>query len=61
MLTATGPRTDVTSVSRYSYDAQRNLATVTNVVGHVTTLSNYDANGRAGLITDPNGRATELN
>jgi len=27
----------------------------------MTTLSNYDANGRVGAITDPNGTITNLN
>ncbi|OGB24611.1 MAG: hypothetical protein A3I66_13430 [Burkholderiales bacterium RIFCSPLOWO2_02_FULL_57_36] len=61
ILTATGPRTDVTDVTTYSYDAATgNLQTITNAAGHVTTLSNYDANGRVGRIVDANGLATDL-
>ncbi len=60
VLTATGPRTDVNDTTSYTYDAQGNLATVTNAVGHVTTFSNYDANGRARRITDANGLVTDL-
>jgi YD repeat-containing protein len=57
MLTATGPTKDLTS---YSYDDHGNLTSVTNAAGHVTNLSNYDANGRVGRITDPNGLITDL-
>jgi YD repeat-containing protein len=60
VLTATGPRTDVVDKTTYTYDAQGNLTTVTNAAGHVTTLSNYDAHGRAGRIVDPNGMTTDL-
>ena len=35
-----------------------NLATITNAVDHVTTLSGYDAAGRVGTIVAPNGVAT---
>jgi len=60
MLTATGPRTDVTDKTTYTYDTSGNLSTITNAVGQVTTLSNYDANGRVGLITDANDATTAL-
>jgi len=60
VLTATGPRTDVTDTTTYTYDSSGNLSTITNAVGQVTTLSNYDANGRAGLIADANGATTAL-
>jgi YD repeat-containing protein len=60
VLTATGPRTDVVDRTTYTYDAQGNLVSITNAAGHLTTLSNYDANGRTGRITDPNGITTDL-
>jgi YD repeat-containing protein len=60
VLTATGPRTDATDTTTYIYDAFGNLSTITNAVGQVTTLSNYDANGRVGLIADANGATTAL-
>ncbi|MBC3919504.1 RHS repeat protein [Undibacterium sp. CY18W] len=60
VLSLTGPRTDITSKTVYSYDSQGNLASITNALGHITTLSNYDANGRLGSITDPNGVVTNL-
>ena len=60
MLTAKGPRTDVNDLTTYTYDDQGNLTSITNGAGHVTMLSHYDANGRVGRITDPNGLVTDL-
>jgi YD repeat-containing protein len=60
MLTSSGPRTDVNTTTTYSYDTTGNLATITNAAGHITTFSNYDAHGRAGRITDPNGLVTDV-
>ncbi len=58
--TITGPRTDATDVTTYTYDTKGNLASVKNAVGQLTTLTNYDANGRVGTITDPNNIVTTL-
>ncbi|MES2538380.1 MAG: DUF6531 domain-containing protein [Pseudomonadota bacterium] len=60
VLTAKGPRTDANDVTTYAYDTQGNLATVTNALGHVTTLSNHDAHGYPGRITDANGITTDM-
>jgi YD repeat-containing protein len=68
VLTADGPRTDVVDKTTYAYypatDAnlgnRGNLYTVTNALSQVTTLSNYDANGRVGTITGPNTLVTNL-
>ena len=69
LLTANGPRTDVTDITTYTYytsnDASGNYRigdfnTVTNALGHVTTISAYDAHGRPKTITDPNGLVTQL-
>jgi YD repeat-containing protein len=56
----TGPRTDVSDVTTLVYDQSgaKNLLSVTNAAGHVTSFSGYDANGRVGTITDPNGLVT---
>ncbi len=58
VLTAKGPRTDLADVTTYTYDSQGYLASVSNAAGQQTTLSNYDAAGRVGTITDPNGLVT---
>jgi YD repeat-containing protein len=60
VLTADGPRTDVVDKATYTYDVAGNLATVTNPLNQATTLANYDANGRVGTVTAPNGIITAL-
>ena len=60
LKTADGPRTDVADVTTYGYDIHGNLTTVTNALTQITTLGNYDANGRPGTFTDPNGLVTSL-
>jgi YD repeat-containing protein len=57
LLTATDPLNHATS---YAYDSQGNLTSLTNAAGQTMTLANYDANGRVGRITDPNGVITDL-
>lgn len=53
-------RTDVNSTTTYAYDANENLTSMTDAVGLKTTLSNYDANGRPGMIVYANGLQTSL-
>jgi YD repeat-containing protein len=60
VLTVTGPRTDVVDRTTFTYDTSGNLVTITNAKNQATTLSNYDANGKVGRITDPNGVITDL-
>ena len=55
-----GPRTDVADITQYSYDAKGDLASITDALGHVTTISAYDANGRPLTLQDPNGLITQL-
>jgi RHS repeat-associated protein len=62
VLTANGPRTDVTDVTTYTYypanDAtvakRGNLATLANAQGHLTQITAYDGNGRPLTVIDPN-------
>lgn len=68
ILTADGPRTDVSDVTTYTYydatDAhlgkRGNLATITNAAGHLTQITAYDLNGNPLTIVDPNGVTTTL-
>lgn len=53
-----GPRTDVSDITKYTYDAQGRLATVTDALGHVTTYSAYDTYGNPGQVVDANGVVT---
>ena len=76
LLTATGPRTDTTQATTYSYYLASSavscgipgaacyqagdLHTVTDPAGHVTTMASYDADGRITRVTDANGVNTDL-
>jgi RHS repeat-associated protein len=42
----------------FTYDAQGNLLTATDALGHVTAFAGHDAGGRPGTATDPNGIVT---
>ena len=55
MLTATGPRTDITQTSKFDYDTSGNLIRITDPVGQITGLSRHDSDGRPGRITMPDG------
>jgi len=75
-LSTTGPRTDLTQTTTYTYYLNAiatgcgtpggachqpgDLHTVTDALGHVTTIVSYDAAGRITRETDPNGVATDL-
>ena len=58
--TADGPRTDVQDITRYAYDAQGHLTSVTNALGHITQLSSFDSFGNPQTVIDPNGVTTAL-
>jgi RHS repeat-associated protein len=76
MLTATGPRTDTSQTTTYSYYLASSatncgtpgaacyqpgdLHTITDPLGHITTIASYDANGRPTRATDANGVITDL-
>lgn len=55
VLTIDGPRTDVSDITTMTYDTTGNLTTVTSPLGYVTSFSGYDAEGRATIVTMPNG------
>ena len=58
--TANGPRTDASDITRYTYDAEGHLTTVTNALGHVTTLSNFDSLGHPQTVFDANNVSSTL-
>jgi RHS repeat-associated protein len=76
MLTATGPRTDLTQTTSYTYYTSSSatgcgtpgdacyqagdLQTLTDALGHVTTIASYDADGRITRLVDPNGVDTDM-
>ncbi|HEY0940733.1 MAG TPA: hypothetical protein VGE08_11595 [Steroidobacter sp.] len=64
VLTADGPRTDVSDVTTYTYYNCTTgfqcgqVQTITNAAGHVTTYNSYNAHGQPLTMTDPNGVVT---
>jgi YD repeat-containing protein len=60
VLSVNGPRLDVTDVTTYAYDAQGNLTTIEDALGHVAILSDHNAYGRPLRMEDANGLVTIL-
>lgn len=75
VLTATGPRTDVSDTTSYTYYADTtftgtdpnavgytigDLQSITNPAGHTTTFDSYDKSGRILQTTDPKGIVTAM-
>ncbi|MFP9010948.1 RHS repeat protein, partial [Pseudomonas aeruginosa] len=52
---ADGPRTDVQDVTLYAYYSRVNLTQVTNALGQVTRLGDYDERGTPGSTTEAHG------
>jgi RHS repeat-associated protein len=60
ILTINGPRTDVDDITTYTYDSDGYRNSITNALGHVITLSNFNGRGEPQQITDANGTVTTL-
>jgi YD repeat-containing protein len=68
VLTMDDPRTDVNDLTTYAYytntDAdpgkRGNVATITDALGHVTSITAYNGHGQPLTIVDPNGLTTTL-
>lgn len=61
VLTADGPRTDVTDTTTYTYDSTtKNLLTATDALSHVTQITSYNNRGLPLTIIDPNSVQTDL-
>jgi YD repeat-containing protein len=58
--TVDGPRTGVSDVTTYAYDANGNLTHITNALGHQTQIPLHDGAGRPLALIDTNGVATTL-
>lgn len=59
--TITGPRLGGIDKTIYTYDlVTGDLQSIKNAENHLTTFGDYDANGRPGLITAPNGMTTRM-
>jgi len=59
-LSEDGPRTDVSDITSYAYNAgSGNLTQITGVIAsHVIQFTSYDANGRPLTMVDPNSVTT---
>jgi len=68
ILAIDGPRTDLSDITTYTYYSNTdgdlgkrgNVATITNALGHVTSITAYNAHGQPTTIVDPNGLTTTL-
>ncbi|WP_247263458.1 MULTISPECIES: RHS repeat domain-containing protein [Pseudomonas] len=60
IATVGSPRTDVSDITRFAYDAQDNLTTITNALGQVSTRANFDSYGNPQTVNDPNGVGSTL-
>ncbi|MGQ0591808.1 MAG: RHS repeat domain-containing protein, partial [Gammaproteobacteria bacterium] len=58
--TVDGPRTDVSDMTRFAYDARGDLVSITDALGHRTEITAHDAHGRPVAIREPNGTVTAL-
>ncbi len=61
LLSIDGPRTDVSDVSQFDYDAQSGFRLSSlDALGHTTQFTQHDAMGRVLTMVDANGVSTEL-
>jgi RHS repeat-associated protein len=58
--TIDGPLAGTGDTTSFAYDANGNLASVTDELGHVTVVNETDDMGRPTRITEPSGRQTVL-
>jgi RHS repeat-associated protein len=59
-IAVSGPRTDVTQVTRLGYDASGALTSITDALDHVTMITSHTPGGYPLVSIDPNGVATNL-
>jgi RHS repeat-associated protein len=66
VLTTQSPRTDVSAITTYTYNTCNTgggcgrVASITDPLGHVTTITAYNADGFPLSLTDPNGTVTAI-
>jgi len=60
LATVDGPRTDVSDITRYTYDTEGRLIRVTNALDQKTQITEYDSAHRPLTLVGANGIATNL-
>ncbi len=60
LTSVNGPLAGTGDTVSYTYNSSGAITSVTNEVGHVTTVTAHTANGLPASITDPNGVVTTL-
>ncbi len=60
VATADGPRSDITDTISFAYDSQGQPITITNALGQITQLLDYNDQGQAQKAIDSNGVETQL-
>ena len=60
LLTSIGPRTDVLATNKFTYDSSNDLDAVTDPLGHVTQITNYNGSGLPQTMIDANGVTNRL-
>jgi len=55
-----GPRTDVTELTKFTYDASGALTQVTNALSQTTKITAHTSGGLPQTMVDPNGVTTQL-
>ncbi len=60
VATINGPRTDVSDITTYTYNADGFVSTVTNPLGHVTEVTGYNARGLPLSMLDQNNVVTQM-
>lgn len=58
LASADGPLAGSGDTASFTYDSKNNLASVTNELGHTTTVNSVDGMGRPTQITEANGLVT---
>lgn len=58
LLSIDGPRNDANDVTSFTYDSKGNISTISDALGHVTTISSYNEDGQPLSLKNPNGLVT---
>ena len=60
LTSVTGPRTDVSEVTSFTYDSSGALIKITNALGQVSQITQHLPGGLPQKLIDPNGVSTQL-